>query len=98
MSDTQEKPNTEYNDERDMDRFWSVANSLRKEPLRQKWFLPILLVCIVISIPWYRTPGESGAIIAGLPTWVWTSLACAAGVAVLTAIGTLLFWKDPDDE
>jgi hypothetical protein len=98
MSKPDEKSETEYNDERDMDRFWAVADSLRKEPLRQKWFLPLLLVCITISIPWYRASGESGAIIAGLPTWVWTSLACAAGISILTAIGTLLFWKDSDDE
>jgi len=98
MSKPDEKSEIEYNDERDMDRFWAVADSLRKEPLRQKWFLPLLLVCITISIPWYRTSGESGAIIAGLPTWVWTSLACAAGISILTAIGTLLFWKDSDDE
>lgn len=99
MSKTDEKhTSTEYNDERDMDRFWAVADSLRKEPLRQKWFLPILILCIVISIPWYRASGESGAIFAGLPTWIWTSLACAAGVSLITAVGTLFFWKDPDDE
>ncbi len=98
MSKPHEKYKNEYNDERDMDHFWAVAQKLRLEPLRQKWFLPVLLILIIISIPWYRTPGESGAIIAGLPAWVWTSLACAAGVATLTAVGALLFWKDTDDE
>lgn len=98
MSEPDEKSKTEYNDERDMDRFWAVASTLSKEPLRQKWFLPALIACIVLSIPWYRTPGESGSIIAGLPVWIWISLACAAGVSLITAIGVLVFWKDSDDE
>lgn len=98
MNDMHKKPKTEYNDERDMDRFWAVTNSLRKEPLRQKWFLPILLITIVISIPWYRTPGESGPIVAGLPTWVWTSLACSIVIGVITAVGALVYWKDSEDE
>ena len=98
MNDDNEQKRVEYNDERDMSRFWSVAQSLRREPLRQKWFLPILLAFIIISIPWYRESGQSGEILSGLPVWIWISLACSAGIAILTAIGTLLFWKDPDDE
>lgn len=97
MNKTDQNPE-EYSDKRDMDHFWEVANSLKKEPLRQKWFLPILIICIVISIPWYRTSGESGSIIAGLPVWIWVSLASALGVSILTTIGMLLFWKETDDE
>lgn len=88
----------EYNDDRDMNRFWSVATSLTKEPVLQKWFLPALLLCIVISVPWYLPSGESGAIIGGLPIWVWTSLGCTIGIGILTAIGALIYWKDPNDE
>ena len=98
MSDINKKTNNEYNDERDMERFWSVADNLKKEALRQKWFLPVLIAFIVISIPWYRTAGESGSIIGGLPVWIWVSLASALGVSIVTAVGILLFWKDSDDE
>jgi hypothetical protein len=98
MNDQPKEKHNEYNDERDMDQFWAVANNLKKEPLRQKWFLPVLIACIVMSIPWYRTAGESGSIVAGIPTWIWVSLACALGVSIITAVGVLLFWKDSDDE
>lgn len=98
MDDLPKKVGAEYNDERDMDRFWSVANNLKEEPLRQKWFLPILVYWIVLSIPWYRTAGESGSIVGGLPVWIWVSLGCALGVSIVTAVGILLFWKDSDDE
>jgi hypothetical protein len=98
MSEKEKSERSEYNDERDMDRFWAVATSLSREPLRQKWFLPLLIAVIAISIPWYRSSGESGSIIAGLPGWVWTSLICTAAVSVITAVGVLVFWKDSDDE
>ena len=88
----------EYNGERDMDRFWSVATRLRREPAKQLWFLPALILVVVLSVPWYRTGGEIGEIVAGLPVWVWTGLACALGVSAITALGALLFWSDPDDE
>jgi hypothetical protein len=88
----------EYNDARDMSAFWKVARSLKKEPVKQKWFIPILIICIVISVPWYLTPGESGSIIGGLPSWVWVSLGCSLGISILTSIGALIFWKESDDE
>ena len=87
----------EYNGERDMEKFWA-ANKVAKEPIRQKWFAPILLILIVFSVPWYRTGGEIGRIIGGLPTWVWTSLLCTVGVSVVTAVGALLFWKEEDGD
>lgn len=98
MSEHESKQNIEYDGERDMEKFWSVAEQLKKEPVKQLWFLPLLITVIVISVPWYRESGESGSIVGGLPTWVWTGLGCALGVSVITAVGTMLFWKDTDDE
>lgn len=88
----------EYDGERDMDRFWSVAGKLRREPAKQLWFLPALILVVVFSVPWYRTGGEIGEVIAGLPVWVWTGLACALGVSVITAVGALVFWRDEESE
>jgi hypothetical protein len=87
-----EKP-SEYNGERDMKRFWEV-NRLKTEPAKQKWYLPILIFFILLSVPWYRTSGEIGRMIGGLPGWVWTSLLCTVGISILTAVGVLFFWKD----
>lgn len=92
-----DKP-AEYDGERDMDRFWQVAK-LHREPVKQKWFIPILLLLIVISIPWYRAGGEIGSVVLGLPTWIWMSLLCSLGVSILIAVGAMRFWvNDPDDE
>ena len=87
----------EYNGERDMERFWE-ANQLESEPVKQKWFIPILVLLILISVPWYREAGEMGNMIGGLPGWVWTSLICSLGVSVLTAVGVLVFWKDKGED
>lgn len=98
MSDEPIKKRQEYDGEQDRERFWSVAESLKSEPVKQRWFLPILILVIVVSVPWYRNGGEIGNVIGGLPGWVWTGLICALGVSLITAIGTLLFWKDDADE
>ena len=87
----------EYNGERDMKRFWEV-NRLKSEPAKQKWYIPILIVLVILSVPWYRTSGEIGNIIAGLPGWVWTSLICTVGISILTAVGVLKFWKDEGED
>ncbi len=50
-----EDPKREYADERDMDRFWAVAR-LEREPARQWWYIPFVLVLILVSIPWYAAP------------------------------------------
>ena len=88
----------EYNSERDMDRFWSVATRLRREPAKQVWFLPGLILVVVLSVPWYRTGGEIGEVVGGLPLWVWTGLACALGVSVITGVGAVVFWQDDEVE
>ena len=83
----------EYAGERDMDRFWRVAQSIR-EPFQQRWYIPAVLVLVIVSVPWYRKPGVVGKLIGGLPAWVWTSLLCTVGVSALIAVGVLRFWRD----
>ena len=98
MSDLekQELSLPEYQGERDMDAFWSAAK-LKKEPSKQKWFLPILILLILCSVPWYRSEGQMGSVFLGFPVWIWTSIIYSLGVAVLTAVGILGYWKDDDD-
>ena len=87
----------EYRGERDMDAFWSAVN-IEKEPMKQKWYIPLLLLLVVLSVPWYRSEGHMGTVILGFPLWIWTALLCAVGASILTAIGILAFWKDDDAE
>lgn len=79
-----------------MDAFWRTAK-LTREPLGVRWYLPAVLLLVIISVPWYRQSGEIGRIVFGLPGWVWTSLVCGFGVAALTAWAALRAWRDPDD-
>lgn len=87
----------EYQGERDMDAFWRAVK-LKKEPSKQKWFLPTLIVLIVCSVPWYRSEGQMGNVVLGFPVWIWTSIICSLGVAIVTAIGILGYWQDDDAE
>jgi hypothetical protein len=87
----------EYAGERDMDRFWRVAASV-KEPVRRRWYVPAILLLVVASVPWYRAPGVIGELIGGLPGWVWISLLCTVGVSALTAVGALYLWRDDSEE
>ena len=64
------------------------------EPSRRRWFIPALLLLIVASVPWYRRAGEIGDIVAGLPTWVWLTLACSVGISAATALAAVLCWRD----
>ncbi|MEX2015976.1 MAG: hypothetical protein WD873_04995 [Candidatus Hydrogenedentales bacterium] len=64
------------------------------EPARRRWFIPALLVLIGISIPWYRRAGEIGEIVAGLPAWVWLTLACSLGISIVTAVAAVFCWRD----
>ncbi len=87
----------EYNGERDMERFWREAVP-KREPAKQRWYIPGLLAFIVLSIPWYFEAGHVGRVIGGLPVWVWIAVGCTFGVSCLTALATLFFWHDdPDD-
>jgi len=87
----------EYDGERDMDKFWA-ATKLAREPVKQKWFLPILLILIIISVPWYHSGGEIGRMIGGFPGWVWISLLCTVAMSILIAVGTLFFWREDDED
>jgi hypothetical protein len=52
-----------------------------------------LLVAIgalyALSIPWYRSSGETPSIVFGLPDWVAVALGCYALAAVLNALAWL---------
>jgi len=94
-TESPERSAEEYRGERDMDRFWATAK-LSREPLKQLWYVPVLLVLVVISIPWYRVGQEDSAYFLGLPVWVWIPLACTLGLSILTTIAALKFWGDDD--
>lgn len=98
-TDRTESSHREYHDERDMDRFWAEIKPER-EPMQQRWFIPLLLLLAVASVPWYLPGGVTGRIVGGLPIWVWTAVACSAGISTLTAVLAIRFWSDdePDDE
>lgn len=95
-SDPDSSRREEYADQRDMEHFWRAAK-LTREPLGVRWYLPAVLLLVIISVPWYRPGGEIGRVVLGLPGWVWTSLLCGLGVAALTAWAALRAWRDPDD-
>lgn len=99
MKDQQDskRPPSEYRGERDMQSFWNAVAPL-KEPSTQRWYAPVLIMLIVGSVPWYRDSGQMGSIVAGFPTWIWTSIFCSIGVAILTSFGILLFWSDDDPD
>jgi|TARA_Y100000310_G_scaffold321956_2_gene380343 uncharacterized membrane protein len=98
MSEQQQRDSLpEYHGERDMDAFWRAVK-LKKEPSKQKWLIPALIVLIVFSVPWYRSEGQMGNVLFGFPVWIWSSIVCSLGVAILTAIGILRYWKDDDAE
>jgi hypothetical protein len=47
-------------------------------------------VLYTVSVPWYRTPGETVSSVGGLPEWVAVALACYAAAAVLNALAWLV--------
>lgn len=87
----------EYSDARDDDAFWAAVE-LEREPAKQRWYLPAILVLVVFSVPWYFAPGEIGSVILGLPVWVWLSLGCSVALSSLTALAVLRFWVDPKEK
>jgi hypothetical protein len=95
MADAHRKPQSEYDGQRDMDAFWAAA-APTSEPARRRWYVPLLLFLVVLSVPWYRKAGSMGELILGMPAWVWTSLFCTVGVSALTAFGILKYWRDED--
>ena len=87
----------EYGGDRDEDRFWREVRPQR-EPVGRRWFLPALLLLLALSIPWYFVGSWFDRSLAGLPLWIWTALACSAGVALLTAWAVLMLWDDDAGE
>ncbi len=88
----------EYNDERDMAAFWAAVRP-RREPVSKRWYIPLALILVALSIPWYWPEGWTEAVAAGMPLWVWVTVGCSTALATLTATMALWFWDDdPDDE
>lgn len=50
----------------------------------------------LLSVPWYRSGGETGGSWFGLPDWVVVAIACYVAVAVLNAAAWLLTDIDED--
>ena len=76
-----------------MDAFWKELRP-KREPMQKRFFLPTVLVLLIISVPWYRTTGETGTLLGGLPVWIWVTMACSLGIAVVTALVALRYWDD----
>ena len=92
---------SEYGNERDQDAFWEAIRPA-DEPLRHRWFLPVVVVVLAISVPWYLPDPVGGRLIGGLPVWTWITIACGFVLAVVTAFASLRLWRDgggegPDD-
>jgi hypothetical protein len=86
----------EYSGDRDLGRFWREVEP-RREPVRRRFFLPSVLVLVILSIPWYWPAGTTGRMFGGLPVWMWIALVCTAAVAVLTSWVALREWDDDED-
>jgi hypothetical protein len=63
--------------------------------MRARWFLPGVLLALGMSVPWYWP--SAPPIVAGLPLWVWTTLACSGVLSALTGIAALVAWDDDVD-
>ncbi len=87
----------EYGGDRDEDRFWREIRPQR-EPVGRRWFLPAVFLLLALSIPWYSVGAWYERSFGGLPLWLWTALACSAGVALLTAWAVLMLWDDDTGE
>ena len=86
----------EYTGERDMSRFWREIKP-RREPLDKRWFLPSVLVLMVISVPWYLPSGFVGRLYGGLPVWIWIALVCSVLLAAITSFVALRSWRDDEE-
>ncbi|MDD9945052.1 MAG: hypothetical protein OXU20_28675 [Myxococcales bacterium] len=68
------------------DAFWQAAEPAR-EPARTRYYVPVVLVLTVASIPFYWSGAGEGIRVLGLPAWVWMAVACSAGISLTTAWG-----------
>lgn len=87
----------EYEDSLDSESLWAEIRP-RREPMQKAWFLPLILILLALSVPWYRKTGEIGTIVAGLPLWIWVSLLCSALVSLVTAVMAIFYWDDDEEE
>ncbi len=76
-----------------MELFWSSITP-RDEPVRRRWFLPVVALLILISVPWYLPQGFVGGLPGGLPLWVWVTLACSVALSCLTCWMAIKVWRD----
>ncbi|MGI9283463.1 MAG: hypothetical protein ACR2PX_28095 [Endozoicomonas sp.] len=54
----------------------------------------LMLLLLIISVPWYRTPGSDPNIYLGMPDWVILALTCY----VLVIFINLLLWLTKQDQ
>ena len=75
-----------------------LPNQTRK--LFRRFCLVLIAILYVISVPWYREPGDPLRIWFGLPDWVATALLCYVAVAVLNGIAWWMaeIHDEPADE
>ncbi len=85
----------EYDSQRDMDLFWKEVEP-RREPIQQRWYIPLVLLIVVISVPWYREQGETGTVVAGLPLWIWVTILCSLAISAIVAKVALQHWDDEE--
>jgi hypothetical protein len=89
----------EYDNERDMDAFWSEIRP-RDEPTRRPGYIPTIVALLVLSVPWYWNNNLLGRFarepIAGFPLWMWVSIVASAAVAYVTARASMMDWDDDD--
>jgi len=88
---------SEYANERDTEALWSQIRPA-DEPMRHWWFLPAVVVILILSVPWYLPPAVGDRLVGGLPLWTWITVACAVGLAVVTAWASLGLWRNDADD
>ena len=87
---------SEYANERDTDALWSAIRPA-DEPLRHRWFLPTVVVILVLSVPWYLPAKIGDRLVGGLPLWTWITVVCATALAAVTAWASLRLWRNEPD-
>lgn len=86
-------PYNEYHDERDTEAFWEAIKP-DHEPIQIRWYMPLVILLLVICTPWYWLKDAEVPVIAGLPLWVWITIATTAALAVVTALMIIFAWRD----
>ncbi|WP_252178241.1 hypothetical protein [Endozoicomonas sp. 4G] len=65
---------------------------MKNKPLRTALQL-LMFSLLILSVPWYRTPGATPKIYLGMPDWVVLALSCY----ILVIFINLLLWVSRDD-